>query len=109
MRKQYIDSKGFEIHADFCRLMSSATRLKIIWLLKDRERSVTELSEALELPAPNVSQHLRVMRDKGAVTTRKQGQTVYYMISNEKFVKGLTLIREGINELYRKNVEDISS
>ena len=109
MKKEELDPKVFEIHADFCSVMASATRLRIMWLLREGEKSVTELSAVLELTVPNVSQHLRIMRDKGAVKTRKQGQTVFYMISNQKFVKGLTLIREGINEQYKKNVEDMSS
>ncbi len=98
----------FEIHADFCHVFSSATRIKILWLLADGARSVTELADALELSVPNVSQHLRIMRDKGAVLTRKEGQNVYYRISNPKFVQGYMLIREGILEQKNLGMQQIS-
>mgnify|MGYP002395769714 CR=1 FL=1 len=88
----------FEIHADFCHVLSSATRIKILWLLADGAKSVTELAGALDLSVPNVSQHLRIMRDRGAVLSRKKGQCVYYSISNPKFIQGCQLIREGILE-----------
>ena len=65
----------FEVHADFCHVLSSSTRIMILWLLADGEKSVTELADTLELPVPNVSQHLRIMRDRGAVLTRKEGQS----------------------------------
>lgn len=108
MRSEQQNLKVFEIHADFCRVMSSATRLRIMWLLRDGESSVTELAEALGLAVPNVSQHLRIMRDKGALTTRKDGQTVYCRISNKRFIAGLTLIREGINEQILKNAKELN-
>ena len=102
MKQKRLDPAIFRIHADFCQVLSSATRIMIMWLLADGEKSVTQLAESLELPVPNVSQHLRVMRDKGAVITRKDGQSVYYRVANQKFVQGIKLIREGIIEQRRK-------
>jgi ArsR family transcriptional regulator len=104
-----LDPAIFEIHADFCHVLSSATRIMIMWLLADGEKSVTELAEALDHSVPNVSQHLRIMRDKAAVLTRKEGHSVYYRISNQKFVQGYMLIREGILEQMNLNIEELSA
>ena len=102
------DHAIFELHADFCGVLSNSTRIMIMWLLADGEKSVTELAEATDVPIPNISQHLRIMRDRGAVLTRKEGQNVYYRIANPKFVQGYMLIREGILEQKNLGMEQIS-
>lgn len=103
-----LDHAIFELHADFCGVLSNSTRIMIMWLLADGEKSVTELAEATEVPIPNISQHLRIMRDRGAVLTRKEGQNVYYRISNQKFIQGYMLIREGILEQKNLGMEQLS-
>ncbi|MBN1919292.1 MAG: helix-turn-helix transcriptional regulator [Verrucomicrobia bacterium] len=99
----------FRLHAQFCSVFSHETRLKIIWLLGGGERCVTDIASELGLTIQNVSQHLAVMRDKGAVTYRKCGQKVCYSIANPKFFEGFMLIRAGLIELYRKLGETSSS
>jgi DNA-binding transcriptional ArsR family regulator len=96
--KTVTDDQIFKIHADFCGALASEKRLKILWLLHEGERSVGEISQELRISIANTSQHLRVLRDKGAVMEDKKGQNVYYRISNPKFIKGCRLIREGIFE-----------
>lgn len=108
-KKQKLDPEIFKVHAEFCGVLSSATRIMIMWLLADGEKSVSTLASDLELPVPNVSQHLRVMRDRGAVEFRKEGQNVYYRVSNDKFIQGYMSIREGIIEEMRKSYEGHSS
>ena len=102
-----LDHAIFEIHADFCGVLANSTRIMIMWLLADGEKSVTELADSLDHSVPNISQHLRVMRDKGAVLTRKEGHSVYYRISNPKFLQGYMLIREGILEQRNLGVEEL--
>ena len=55
------------------------------------------------LPSPfdrRVWQEATALRDKGAVKMRKDGQHVFYSITNDKFIKGCSLIREGIIETF---------
>lgn len=92
----------FEIHAAFCGIFSSPIRLRIMWFLGSEERRVGELVRALDLAIPNISQHLRIMRDQGAVQTRREGRTIYYRLANTKFLQGARLIREGLIEELRK-------
>ena len=95
------DKEIFKIHAQFCSAIANETRLQIIWLLQKQEYCVSELAEELEITVPNTSQHLKILKDQGAVTGRKDGQQVYYKITNKKFVEGYKLIREGIIEIHR--------
>ena len=56
--------------------------------------SVTEICETLELAQSNVSQHLAILRDKGLVTSRREGQFVYYSLTSMKIIEAMDLLRE---------------
>ncbi len=76
------DRELFDLHAEFCKLIASPRRLMIIELLARKELSVGEIAHALDVPHSNVSQHLRVMRSRHIVEARRDGQTVYYRLTN---------------------------
>ncbi len=90
------------LHASFCTIFSSPTRLKIMDLLGQGEMSVGVLAEQLEVSMANVSQHLRLMRDQGALQFRRDGKTVYYRVANQKFFEGIMKVREGLLEELQK-------
>lgn len=85
-------------HAELCAVFSSPHRIEILLELGNGERTAGELGHALNLPAPNLSQHLRIMRDQAAVRMRKEGRNVYYRVANPKFLEALRLVREGLME-----------
>ena len=92
----------YRIHAAFCTIFSSPIRLQIMGFLGDGGKTVTELAEELKISLANVSQHLRLMRDKGAVENRRDGRTIYYRIANQKFLQGIQIVREGLLEELKK-------
>ena len=87
-----------ELHASVCKGLADPKRLFIINALRNGERSVSEVCEELDLPQANVSQHLAVLRDKGLVTARKDGQYVFYSVSSPKIIEALDLLREVMTE-----------
>jgi DNA-binding transcriptional ArsR family regulator len=91
-----------KVQARLCSVFSEEKRLRIMWFLSDGERRVNEIAEHLGISVQNTSQHLRVMRDRGAVSYRKEGHAVYYSIANQKFQRGYQLIREGLLEELRR-------
>jgi len=70
-----------ELQAQFFRSLSHPARIRVLELLRDRERSVGELVGQVGLEASHLSQQLGVLRRAGLVTTRKQGTTVYYALA----------------------------
>lgn len=58
--------------------LSDETRLEILDLLRDGERCVCELQDALDAAQSRLSFHLRVLRDAGLVRDRKEGRWSYY-------------------------------
>lgn len=87
-----------ELHAELCKVFTSPARIHILNVLRDGKKSVRELADAIDLPQPNVSQHLTVMRTRGIITYRKEGTTVYYLLSNPKVLKAFDIIREVLHE-----------
>lgn len=92
------DEKIYSKHAEACKAFTNETRLKIIDILRDGEKSVSELAEATGLNQPNVSQHLRKLKNKDFVKKRREGNRIYYSIRNEKIFEAFDLIREIITE-----------
>lgn len=83
----------FELHADFCKTLAHPTRLRIIALLARKERSVGEIAEVVGVSLSNVSQHLSVLKFRNLVNTRKEGQTVYYGLTDRRIIQACTTIR----------------
>jgi ArsR family transcriptional regulator, virulence genes transcriptional regulator len=83
----------FRLHADFCKILANPKRLMIIALLSKREMSVGEVAKACEVPLTTISQHMRVLRERGMVTTRKEGQTVYCQLTDHRIMDACVRIR----------------
>jgi hypothetical protein len=62
----------------FFKAMANESRLRIIGLLAERERSVQELAELLDLKEPTVSHHLAALKRVGLVTVRPEGVTHWH-------------------------------
>lgn len=65
------------------KAMASPNRLMLLCLLADGELSVGELADELDLRQATVSQHLARLRQGGLVSTRRNGQTIYYSIADK--------------------------
>jgi DNA-binding transcriptional ArsR family regulator len=76
-----------EQQADIYKVFSNATRLRILWSLADQELSVGEIAAAAETSLQNTSQHLRLMQDKGILTSRRESQTIYYRIADIEMMR----------------------
>jgi hypothetical protein len=57
----------------FFKAMANESRLRIVGLLAQRERTVQELAETLSLKEPTISHHLAVLKELGLVTVRPDG------------------------------------
>ena len=75
--------------------MSNANRLLALCHLAEAgEMHVGQLAQAVGLSQSALSQHLAKLRTDGLVTTRKNAQTVYYRLADEKVLPLLLLLRD---------------
>jgi hypothetical protein len=72
----------------FFKVVGNESRLKILGLLANEERSVGELAELLELREPTVSHHLAAMKRLGLVDVRAEGTVRIYSL-NTKFLEAM--------------------
>jgi len=91
----------FHMHAELCKALANEHRLAILHTLSSREMCVGDLATALGMPIHNVSQHLRVLKERMLVRPRRDGKTVYYSITNPKFIEGCTVIRQALIEQHQ--------
>jgi DNA-binding transcriptional ArsR family regulator len=66
--------------ARFFKALAHPSRIRIIELLVERDRTVQELQTALALDQSSVSQHLAVLRAHQVVVARKEGVAVRYAL-----------------------------
>ena len=92
----------FEIYAELCKAIAHPKRLIIIRALGNKDMTVSEFADLLDLPVANVSQHLKALRDQDIVSTRKEGQKVYYSLAVPKLLQACDIIREIIVDLNKK-------
>src|SRR3989344_8322666 len=96
-------SRIYELHAEMCKVFSNPTRLEILNLLRNKERSVAELIQKTNLSQANISQHLAIMKHKGIVIARRDGKNIHYKIAYPKIAKAFYIIREVLAERLREN------
>lgn len=76
--------KSFYKLSNILALAGNEVRLKIIYLLEEeKELCPCDLADILGMSIPAVSQHLRKLKDGNIVETRKEGQTIYYSLTQE--------------------------
>jgi DNA-binding transcriptional ArsR family regulator len=79
--------------ARFFRVLGDPTRLHILELLDEQERTVSELVEAVMQPQPRVSTHLACLRHCGFVDTERRGKEIVYRLA----LRGMYEIVDGAN------------
>lgn len=82
--------------ANLLKILANPARLLVLCALVTREHTAGELEELVGLSQSAVSQHLARLRNEGIVSTRRQGQNIYYSLSDEHARQ----ILEKMHEIY---------
>lgn len=85
-------STSVERAVELFHALSDETRLEIVKLLRKGERCVCDLTGALDAAQSRLSFHLKVLKDAGVVTDRKQGRWVHYELNAHAFEEAHHLI-----------------
>ena len=70
--------------SDFLKALAHESRLMILCILAEGEKSVSELENLLSLRQPTVSQQLARLRADGLVSTRRDGKAIYYKLASDE-------------------------
>jgi ArsR family transcriptional regulator, virulence genes transcriptional regulator len=97
------DMELFKLKAELCKTFSDPKRLIIINELRDGEKQVGELAEALDMPQAVVSRQLAVLRSRGVVTPRREGTNVFYSLTDLKIIEACDLVHQVLLNHLAKN------
>ena len=86
------DLERYRLHAEICKVLTDPKRLRLLRALRDRERTVGDLASVLEVPLPNASQHLAVLRAAGLVDRRRSGASVRYRLTEPAILDACDIV-----------------
>ncbi|MHB1319635.1 MAG: ArsR/SmtB family transcription factor [Anaerolineae bacterium] len=84
----------YDTLAGLSQAMAHPTRLRILDALARQEACVCHLTALLDQRQAHVSQHLRILRDAGLVDDRREGQMVFYRLSDGRTAAILSLLKD---------------
>jgi hypothetical protein len=76
-----------ERQAGHCRVMGNPQRILILWLLAERERTVTEIALAIGASLQSASHHLRILEFSNMVKARREHHNIFYHLIDNELVK----------------------
>ena len=92
------ESEIRELHAQICQALADPTRILLLYALTESPKNVGELAQELAFSQPNVSRHLKVLRERGMVTATREGANVVYSLADKRVLKALDLMREVLGD-----------
>lgn len=78
--------------AKLCNALADEARVEIVARLLDEEKCVCDLMDDLDAAQSRLSYHLKVLKDAGLVTDRREGRWSYYTLERAAFVEAGELI-----------------
>jgi rhodanese-related sulfurtransferase len=94
MEKRMFKNKVYQQLANIVKAMSNPHRLEILELLAQGQYSVAEIAEETEISGANASQHMQVLKQAQLVSTRREGNHVYYRLAGESIYKAWKALRD---------------
>jgi len=93
-----MERKGIRQLSVLFKILGDENRLRILHELREKEASVGELVNRLEISQPLVSHHLRELKLAGLVTSRKSGPYVFYRLSKPRVFDLFALAQSLVGE-----------
>lgn len=78
--------------AQICNALADEARVEIVSRLLNGEKCVCDLTDALETGQSRLSYHLKVLKDAGLVTDRREGRWSYYTLQRDSFLEAESLL-----------------
>lgn len=100
-----LEAEITQLHAEICAGLADPNRIMILYTLSQRPHNVTELCNELEMPQPLISRHLKVLRERGMVTTERRGTIIVYTLGDRRLTEALDLLRAAMRDILAKRVE----
>jgi DNA-binding transcriptional ArsR family regulator len=100
--------RALEKIASIFRTLSEPTRLAILRELKDKDKTVNELVEAIGTSQPNISKQLRLLYDAGLLGREEQGIYVRYHLESDLVLRLCDMVCDRLNQQAREAIPHYS-
>jgi DNA-binding transcriptional ArsR family regulator len=80
--------------AMFLKTLANEQRLRVLCALLEGEHNVGQLNAKVDLSPSALSQHLAWLREAGLVSTRRESQTIYYQLTDNRVMKIMGVLKE---------------
>ncbi|HSO12608.1 MAG TPA: metalloregulator ArsR/SmtB family transcription factor [Anaerolineales bacterium] len=104
-----LETEILQLHAEICAGLADPNRIMILYALSHGPRNVTEIYSELDMPQPLVSRHLKILRERGMVTTERHGTVVVYSLADDRLIKALDLLRAVMHDNLAKRAELVNA
>ncbi len=84
--------------SQFFKIISDSTRLSILYLLKEKERNVSEIVREMNMEQSAISHQLRILKDSRLVRSHREGKSMIYNLDDDHIFDILNQVRIHINE-----------
>jgi DNA-binding transcriptional ArsR family regulator len=84
----------YKVKAEFFKTLGHPARIRVLEVLREGERTVSELVPAVGIEASHLSQQLGVLRRANLVQARKEGTSVLYSVGNRMIFELLDVARQ---------------
>jgi DNA-binding transcriptional ArsR family regulator len=95
----------YKLKAEFCKTLADPKRLMIIDYLRSGEKSVGELAEYTKSAQSVTSRHLAILRERGVIQPRRDGNTIFYSLTDNKIGQACDLVKEMLLSKIAKHSE----
>ncbi len=83
---------------EFFKAVANETRFNIVNLIKDKELSVNEIANNLEMSQTAISHQLKNLKETKIINGLRKGKHVYYTISDKSILKMIDQVYERVNQ-----------
>jgi ArsR family transcriptional regulator len=90
-----------QLHADICSGLADPKRILILYTLAEQPRNVSEVAQEVGISQPAASRHLNILRERGMVSAKREGQAVVYMLADQRIIQALDLLRAVLGDNLR--------
>jgi ArsR family transcriptional regulator len=96
------------LHRYVCEGIGDPKRLSLLYLVAERPRNVTELTQALDVSQPTVSHHLRILRERGLVSSSREGTSVFYALRDPRIIEAIEVMRDYVTDLMNERANVVN-
>lgn len=96
--KNKIENVGSDLSdlATIIGLIGNDTRIKILYLIQSENRlCVCDLSDILGMTVPAISQQLRKLKDRGIISSEREGTVIYYSLTEKYLETVMSVLANG--------------